>query len=114
MTIQKHLRHWGLALLLVSSASASFASTDAFSDAVQAQAEHRYALALDNFLIAAQEGNLEAQRRAGLMLLYGEQVYGLEIKQNRPLAFRLLKQAADNGCELSQHMLKKHSKLASV
>ncbi len=108
MSIHTRLRHIGMTSLLVMLTSGSFAASDAYLEGVAAQADYRYAQALDKFLVAANEGNPHAQRKAGLMLLYGERVYGMEIKQNRPLAIQLLKQAASGGCEVSQHMLTKH------
>lgn len=108
MSIQKNLRHVGVTCLLAMLSGGAFAASDAYVEGVAAQADYRYAQALEKFLVAANEGNQHAQRKAGLMLLYGERVYGVEVKQNRPLAIQLLKQAASSGCEVSQHMLAKH------
>lgn len=108
MSIQKNLRHVGVACLLAMLTSGSFAASDAYLEGFAEQTDYRYAQALEKFLVAANEGNQRAQRQAGLMLLYGERVYGIEVKQNRPLAIQLLRQAASSGCEVSQHMLTKH------
>jgi len=75
--------------------------------ALDAASEHRYSDALAHYRIAAQFGNVDAQRNAGLMVLYGESLYGTEIHANRTEALQWLGLAAKNGCEVSTYVLAK-------
>lgn len=67
----------------------------------------RYADAFAHFRVAAKLGNIDAQRSAGLMALYGESMYGPEIHANRVEALQWLGLAAKNGDEVSAYMLAK-------
>jgi TPR repeat protein len=42
----------------------------------------------------------------GLMLFYGEQLYGPDVRRNHEQAKRWLQAAAANGCEISDFVLK--------
>lgn len=68
-------------------------------------ADHRYASALSHFRLSAAEGNLQAQRSLGLMLLKGEDRYGSEVRGNRVEAIKWLSVAAANGCGVSKFVL---------
>lgn len=76
-----------------------------FEAAIDATSEYRYAEALKHFRNAAELGNIDAQRSAGLMLLYGGALYGQEIHANRGEALRLLGLAAKGGCKVSSYVL---------
>lgn len=67
--------------------------------------DHRYELALAHFQKAAELGNVQAQRIAGMMLLFGEALYGSQVTGNRLEAIRLLEQASRQGCDVSSYML---------
>lgn len=77
-------------------------------DAALAEANNgHYAMALSYYRIAAEQGDRAAQRIAGLMLYYGERLYGEEIHQDLPAAKIFLSMAAAQGCEVSKFMLGK-------
>jgi TPR repeat protein len=80
---------------------------DLMAQAQAHQANGRYDLALNTYLLAADQGHSQAQRTAGLMLLYGQHVYGAEIQQDRTKGLWLIRKAAGNGCEVSKHLLEK-------
>ena len=73
---------------------------------VEAAANYRYAEALMHFKQAAEQGDRDARRTLGLMLLYGGQLYGKEVERNPEQAKRWLRAAANDGCEVSTFMLK--------
>lgn len=73
--------------------------------ALDAAADHQHGLALVHFRRSGEQGNVQAQRSAGLMLLNGEELYGDEIKANRAEALRWLSLAAENGCGVSKLIL---------
>lgn len=68
--------------------------------------DRQYLRALTQLRVAADKGNSRAQCISGLMLLYGEELYGVEIKTDRPGAVRYLKEAAIQGDEIATFMLK--------
>lgn len=76
-----------------------------FEAALEAASDFRYSKALEHFRRAAELGNIDAQRSAGLMLLYGGALYGQEIHANRGEALRLLGLAAKGGCKVSDYVL---------
>jgi TPR repeat protein len=70
-----------LALLFSATASAS-ATTSAdheYEVGLAAAMDYRYSEALVQFRLAATQGNLDAQRTIGLMLLYGDRLYGADV-----------------------------------
>lgn len=108
------LRDWGtmmaaiLVALLVASVTpdARAADLSSFELGLEAVEDHRYGEALKHYQQAAQQGNRDAQRSLGLMLLYGERLYGKEVVRQEELAWRWLRAAASQGCEVSTLMLK--------
>ncbi len=78
---------------------------EAMSLAREASENYRYDLALAHLRKAAELGNVEAQRTAGMMLLLGEVLYGPQVKRNRVEGVRLLQQAAGQGCATSKFVL---------
>lgn len=77
-----------------------------YAAGTEAAGELRYAAALAHFQQAAAAGDRDALRTSGLMLLYGEALYGPAIRQDRARAQELLRQAAAQGCEVSIFMLR--------
>jgi TPR repeat protein len=74
-----------------------------------AASDYRYAKALADFQEAARQGNREAQKISGLMLLYGEKLYGEEVRADQGQAIKWLTVAAAGGCEVSAHLLRRHA-----
>jgi TPR repeat protein len=68
--------------------------------------ELRYARALDHFNMAAAQGHRDALRTAGLMLLYGQDLYGEEVQKDWITAVHLLAEAAAQGCAVSARVLR--------
>lgn len=68
---------------------------------LEAAGQYRYALALGLFRQAAEKGNVDAQRNAGLMALYGERLYGTEVARNQTEAEKWLASAARGGCAVA-------------
>lgn len=77
----------------------------AYEAGLEAVRQFRYAEALMHFKAAAAQGNRDALRNSGLMLLLGSSLYGAEIKGRQSEAIALLKAAADKGCEISTLIL---------
>lgn len=98
-----------LAFLAVAPAALAADPEATYESGVRAAEEFRYAEALHHFTQAAAQGHRHARRTAGLMLLYGEKLYGQEIRQDRLRAMKLLGQAAGQGCELSTLVLKQRN-----
>lgn len=71
---------------------------------LEAASEYRYARAFELFRQAAEKGNVEAQRNAGLMALYGERLYGVEVPRNRIEAVKWLASAASGGCAVAESL----------
>lgn len=82
------------------------ASPSAYELGLAAAADYHYAEALRYFQTAAEQGDRDARRTLGLMLLYGGHLYGQEIVGNRTQARRWLESAAQDGCEVSTFMVK--------
>lgn len=80
-----------------------------YESGVRAAEEFRYAEALQHYTQAAAQGHRHAMRTAGMMLLYGEKLYGREVRQDRVRAMQLLGQAAGQGCELSTLVLRQRN-----
>lgn len=99
-------------MAILATVAAAAVATPAMADgdaelaiALEAAANYQHALALVHFKRSGEQGNVQAQRSAGLMLLNGESLYGSEIKANREEALRWLALAAGNGCEVSRFVL---------
>jgi TPR repeat protein len=93
-------------LLLAGKPAAAMAATP-YGSGVEAAAEHRYAEALASFRQAAELGDRNAMRTLGLMLLYGESLYGPEVARQPVEARRWLQLAAARGCEVSAFMVQR-------
>lgn len=73
---------------------------------LRAAQELRYAQALHYFTQAAAHGHRDAMRTAGLMLLYGEKLYGPEVHRDWVMGMHLLAEAANRGSKISALVLK--------
>lgn len=91
--------------LLVS--APALAQEDPWDRAGTAYANGDFTLALTVYEQLAQQGNAEAAQIAGQMLLYGEALYGKQVRQDRPRAARLLRAAADDGRPVAQFLLRR-------
>ena len=98
----------GIGLLLIGTTS-SHADGNLFA-AQEMFTEHRYAAGLVHLRKAAETGDRDARRTLGLMLLYGEALYGVEVPTNREDGLRWLRLATADGCETSMHALAKLGK----
>ena len=101
------LRRTCVAILLAGLAPWTFAAaadTD-YEAGLQAVQEFRYDQALAHFDAAAAHGNRDAMRTAGLMLLYGQDLYGEEVPKDWIKAVHLLSAAAHKGCRVSAGVL---------
>lgn len=78
----------------------------AYDEGVRWAQEHRYGPALEAFRDAARQGDREAMRITGLMLLYGQRLYGSEVAGSRAEALAWLRAAAAAGCEVSAHIVR--------
>lgn len=84
------------------------ASPDADYEAgLQEAQEFHYAQALAHFDQAAAQGHRDALRTAGLMLLYGSDLYGEEVPKDWIKAVHLLSEAALKGCRVSARVLQR-------
>lgn len=101
----------GLLLLAGRPATAAVPPTP-YEAGVQAAAEHRYAEALSLFQHAAEQGERDAMRNLGLMLLYGELLYGQQVARQPGQARRWLQAAAAQGCEVSVFMSRRLARRA--
>jgi len=104
----KLLRRTCVAILLAGLAPLTFAAAaDADYEAgLQAVQEFRYDQALAHFDEAAAHGNRDALRSAGLMRLYGQDLYGEEVQKDWIKAVHLLSAAALKGCRVSAGVLR--------
>lgn len=109
------LRHAGVfplvtvllvALLLLAVPAAQAASSSSYEQGLEAVTHYRYSEALMHFQAAAEQGNRDAERNLGLMLLYGDRLYGGDVVRNQGQARRWLQAAARDGCEVSTFMLR--------
>lgn len=104
---QRFLRGWGAAAVLLLTVPAAMpASLSSYERGLDAVAAYRYSEALMHFQRAAEQGDRSARRNLGLMLLYGDQLYGKEVARNTAQAKHWLQAAASDGCEVSTFMLK--------
>lgn len=94
-----------VAISLATIIPAYAAGEQEFGAGIDAASDYRYSEALGYFRNAAKLGNLDAQRSAGLMLLYGGALYGQEIRANRGEALQWLGLAAKGGCRVSAYVL---------
>ncbi len=103
----KLLRRLCAALLFTALAPLAQAGApeSAFEAGQQAAAESRYAQALEHYTQAAALGHRDAMRNAGLMLLYGEHLYGSHVHQDWIQAVHLLAAATLKGCKVSARVL---------
>lgn len=95
-----------VAALLLTVPAAMSASRSSYELGLEAVTSYRYAEALMHFQTAAEQGDRNARRNLGLMLLYGDQLYGKEVPRNQVQAKHWLQAAASDGCEVSTFMLK--------
>lgn len=95
-----------VAALLLAVPAAMSASRSPYELGLEAVRDYRYSEALMHFQAAAEQGERGARRNLGLMLLYGDQLYGKEVPRNQAQAKRWLQAAASDGCEVSAFMLK--------
>lgn len=93
-------------LLLSSLTTAAVAANAEHEAGLEAASEYRYAKALSHFQAAATQGDREAQRTSGLMLLYGHRLYGHEVATDRAQAVKWLNAAAAGGCQVSAAVLR--------
>ena len=100
---------WVLSGLLLIGATSSHADGNLFA-AQEMFTGHRYAAGLVHLRKAAETGDRDARRTLGLMLLYGEALYGVEVPTNREDGLRWLRLAAADGSETSMHVLAKLGK----
>lgn len=107
MVSSKLVRTTGVALLLAGLAPLTFAADADYEAGLRAAQEFHYAQALDHFDQAAARGDREALRTAGLMLFYGEDLYGQEVHKDWIKAVHLLSEAARQGCRVSASVLRR-------
>ena len=98
----------GIGLLLVG-ATSGHADGNLFA-AQEMFIGHRYAAGLVHLRKAAETGDRDARRTLGLMLLYGDALYDVEVPANREDGLRWLRLAAADGSETSMHVLAKLGK----
>lgn len=82
------------------------ADLSSYERGLEAIESYRYSEALKHFRDAAEQGDVNACRNLGLMLLYGEALYGKEVASNPEQAKYWLHAAARDGSEVSSFMLK--------
>ena len=88
-------------LTLAQPALANTARAD-YEAGVEAMHDFHFEEAQAHLERAAGQGHRDAQRTLGLMLLYGENLYGPTVHRKTGKAVAMLKQAADQGCEVSR------------
>ena len=93
-----------LMAVLAPPALASTAQTE-YEAGVEAMRDFHFTEAQEHFRLAAGQGHRDALRTWGLMLLYGESLYGPALHRKTGQAVALLRQAADQGCEVSRFVL---------
>ena len=93
----------GLAFMSISACHAD----SHLSEAREMFDDYRYAAGLVPLRQAATAGNRDARRTLGLMLLYGEALYGAEVPTRREEGLHWLRLAAGDGCDVSKHVLAK-------
>jgi len=93
------------ALLAAAAWAQAQGDTAALQRAQEAIDDHDYAQALAHYRQAAEQGSCHAARIAGLMLLYGQRLYGPAVTADRDVALRYLRGAAALGCDVSNTTL---------
>ena len=106
MTTQRKILWICAVAAFLFSAPAAIAASPSYERGVEAANNYRYSEALMHFTTAAKRGDWEAQRNLGLMLLYGDLLYGRDVSRNREQARRWLQAASNQGCEVSAFVLK--------
>ena len=96
-----------LCSILLLLAGAPCYADDSLASAQQLLDQYRYGQALVPLQAAASAGNRQARLSLGLMLLHGEDLYGPEVPRDTAAALRWLRLAADDGCDVSRHVLTK-------
>lgn len=91
---------------LLSFSSHSMAEDPSYEQGLEAASSFKYGEALTHFQVAAGREDKKAQRTIGLMLLYGERLYGSDIQRDEARARYWLQRAADNKDEIAAHVLK--------
>lgn len=81
-----------------------------YAAGLEATTEQDYARALGYFQQAAALGHRDAQRNSGMMLMYGEALYGAAVPTRKAEATAWLKAAAGAGCEMSAYLLNRPRK----
>jgi TPR repeat protein len=89
---------------LVASVTPAYAATDTEAADVAYENQH-YGEALALYEAAAAKGDLRSQEIAGLMCLYGEAMYGPEIRRDKLRAAKWLRLAAEQGSEMARRLL---------
>lgn len=92
--------------MLAGTPTAQAMNRSSYELGLEAAENYRYGEALMHFQRAAEQGDRNARRNLGLMLLYGDLLYGKEVPRNQEQARRWLQSAAGAGCEVSTFMLK--------
>ena len=106
MRIRRRIFSFCTAAALLFSATAAMAVNPSYELGLEASSSYRYSETLKHFTRAAEQGDRDAQRSLGLMLLYGERLYGRDVPRNHEQAKRWLQAAAGQGCAVSSFMLK--------
>lgn len=106
MNTRRNIFMISTAAALLFSTPAAIAGNPSYERGLEAASDHRYSEALMHFTAAAEQGDRNAQRNLGLMLLYGDRLYGRDVPRNHEQAKRWLQAAAANGSEISLFMLK--------
>ena len=99
-----------LACMLALAAGTSCYAADDLASAQEMFDQYRYGEGLAALQRAAQSGNRQARLSLGMMLLYGESLYGAEVQRQSQAGVEWLRLAAADGCEVSGHVLTKLEK----
>jgi TPR repeat protein len=105
MSIKCCIVMFSTAAALLFCAPSAVAANPAYERGLDAASNYRYSEALMHFTTAAEQGDRNAQRNLGLMLLYGDLLYGRDFLRDRDQAKRWLQMAAAQGCDISTFML---------
>lgn len=95
-----------VATLSFSTCATSEPANQSYELGLEATADYRYSEALKYFRAAAAEGDRQAQRTLGLMLLYGGGLYGGDVHGEPEQAKRWLQAASAHGDDISSFALK--------
>ena len=99
-----------IACILLLTSGASCYAADDLASAQEMFEQYRYGQALAPLERAAQSGNRQARLSLGMMLIYGESLYGQEVPSRYLAGVEWLRLAARDGCEVSSHVLTKLEK----